>query len=240
MFLHLENKQLLWHTLQKSPYLVEFTQKFSEYREDWFSDIVATFYKQFILHDNNFPKNAKELLEMNKLAIKFMVEDLKRLLGYSLTSQYQTSNIVNSYNVAEERKRREDVLSANYNKYQTEYNKLLERPVLPITELPSESVDEKIKNMDELLKEHSRMRNIDLTIHSTSQEMVNNVIYSKSSSNTSKLKIMDEISNIDSECVISLPIETNNDDTQLKKRVHWGEQLNNNSKNNENDIEYAV
>jgi hypothetical protein len=61
---------------------------------------------------------------------------------------------------------------------------------------------------------------------------------------TPKLKIMDEMLNIESECVI-MPFDeygSNDDKSQLKKRVHWGENLYNNYKNdyNNDNIEYAV
>jgi hypothetical protein len=187
MFLHAENQQLLWQTLQKSPYLVEFNQKFAGYREEWFRNSIEQFYTQWVSQNNPFPSNARELLEINKLTLQTMVNDLKRLLGYIGSSSVvsQTNNPVGNntydirpYDVAAERKHREDAFSENFNKYQSEYNRLLERPELPVRSLPAESGDEKIKNMDELLKEHARMRDIDISIYSPSP---------------AKLKIMDEI-----------------------------------------------
>jgi len=190
MFLHTENQQLLWQTLQKSPYLVDFTQKFSGYREEWFRGILEQFYTQWISQNNPLPSNARELLEINKHALQFMVVDLKRLLGYSSSSQTFKKNAeydVTTYNVAEERKRKEDAFSANFNQYQSEYNRLLERPVLPVKELPVESADTKIKNMDELLKEQARLREMDLNIYPAQQNTLQ----------SPKLKIMDEIERIE-------------------------------------------
>lgn len=189
MFLHAENQQLLWQTLQKSPYLVEFTQKFAGHRDEWFRGTIEQFYTQWISQNNPLPSNARELLEINKLALQTMVADLKRLLGYPLSSPSQpntNANDIRPYDVAAERKQREDAFSANFNKYQSEYNRLLERPELPMQALPAESGGEKIKNMEELVKEHARMRDMDLSIHASSQPTA-----------APKLRIMDEIDNME-------------------------------------------
>lgn len=191
MFLHKENQQLLWQTLQKSPYLVEFTQKFSGHREEWFRGVIEQFYTQWISQNNPLPSNARELLEINKLALQAMVTDLKRLLGYSSSSPSHTNaNDIRPYDVAAERKQREDTFSANFNKYQSEYNRLLERPDIPMKTLPAQSGGEKIKNMEELVKEQARLRDMDLSIHAAAP----------------KLRIMDEIDNM--EMIIEEPKRT--------------------------------
>ena len=194
MFLHTENQQLLWNTLQKSPYLIEFTQKFAGYREEWFRGTVEQFYTQWISQNNPLPSNARELLEINKHALQAMVADLKRLLGYS--GSLSTQNIVqNTYDVNAERKQREDAFSANFNKYQTEYNQLLERPAVVARSLPSESGGEKIKNMDDLLKEHARIRDMDLEIYAAPPPPQKQKPHQIQMS--PRLKIMDEIERIE-------------------------------------------
>lgn len=245
MFLHPENQELLWNILQKSPYLVEFAQKFTGYREEWFRSIVEQFYTQWISQNRRVPENAQELLEINKRAIQMMVTDLKRLLGFSdspssSSQPSQQNNISSPYNVAEERKRRENSVSETYYQYQSEYNKLLERPALPIKELPQASADEKIKNIEELVKEHARMRDLDLAIHqsaSSPKQPQNNQMLS-----STKIKIMDEIDNIDIFAINEhqtvgvrtltdqdLYSQINNTGSKMeteegkKKQVHWGE-----------------
>jgi hypothetical protein len=180
MFLHKENQQLLWQTLQKTPYLIEFTQKFAGHREEWFCSVLEHFFTQWISKNGNIPTNARELLDINKHALQFMVTDLKRVLGYQSTNTASPVGILSPYNVAEERKRKEDSWSTNFNQYQSEYNQLLKKPALPVRELPSTTSDEKIKNMEELLKEHEKMRDMDLTIYMPAKPVT-------------KLNIMDEI-----------------------------------------------
>ena len=208
MFLHKENQLLLWNTLQKSPYLVEFTQKFAGYREEWFRGSIEQFYTQWISRNNRVPNNAKELLEINKYALQAMVTDLKRLLGYNASQQFGTpvsaqpnaiiqsvksQNELPSYDVNAERKQREDEWSSNFNKYQTEYNQLLKQPAIPTRGLPSETGGEKIKNMDELIREHAKMRDMDLSIYSPPPPQNSQIIDKP----VPKLRILDEIERIE-------------------------------------------
>jgi len=244
MFLHKENQLLLWQTLQKSPYLIEFSQKFAGYREEWFRGSIEQFYTQWISRNNRVPNNAKELLEINKCALQTMVADLKRLLGYpshsSISSHqfgtptyqtvaaqsvkasdtlptyqtvassdtlptYQTvaaQNDLPSYDINAERKQREDQWSANFSKYQSEYNQLLKTPAVPTRGLPSETGGEKIKNMDELIKEHAKMRDMDLSIYAPppSQNSPLSRIANESlplDKRVTKLRILDEIERIE-------------------------------------------
>jgi hypothetical protein len=186
MFLHIENQKILWQTLQRTPYLVEFTQKYSGQSEIWFKNMSEQFYTQWISNHGRIPTNAVELLEINKNALQFMVTDLKRLLGY--TSMEITTSPIESYNVSQERQRREDEWSSNFNKFQNEYNQLLKQPAIPLRELPTETTDSKIKNMDELLREHAKMREI---------ELLNYLPQKNAKPQSNKIRILDELGNIE-------------------------------------------
>jgi hypothetical protein len=212
MFLHTENQQLLWQTLQKTPYLVEFTQKFAGYRDAWFRGISEQFYTQWISQRGQVPTNARELLDLNKHALQFMVADLKRILGYSSPPVSEPSNYndLQSYNVAVERKKREDSWSSMYNQYQSEYHQLLEPKPVPTRGLPIESAgDNKITNMEELVREHAKIRDMDM--NPFTQPPTKNNTHPTS---PQKLKIMDEI------------IEINIPDEIVKKTVQWSEDIN--------------
>ena len=224
MFLHAENQQLLWQTLQKSPYLVEFTQKFAGYRDAWFCEISEQFYTQWISENGRVPTNARELLAINKRALQTMVADLKRLLGYTTISSPQSealSPTMNPYNVAEERKRREDKHSEDFNQYQSEYNQMLQRPAVPMRGLPSESTDAKIKNMDELLEEQTRLREMDLEKYGTKPQQTKD-IKTKDANTISnmpqKLKIMNEIERVEMEIV-----SFSEDASRGNKSVRWND-----------------
>ena len=223
MFLHAENQQLLWQTLQKTPYFVDFTQKFAGYRDAWFRNMNEQFYTQWISQRGQIPTNARELLTINKCAIQFMVADLKRLLGYSSSlhankpmPSYQTESVkeIPSYNLANERKQREDIWASSFNQYQSEYNKLLEKPLLPMRALPSEPIGDKIQNMEELLKEQTRIREMDINPFPIPQN--NNASPKTYNLSPPKLKILDEINSFPDVERIEIDMQDN-----PKKTVRW-------------------
>jgi hypothetical protein len=166
MFFHLENQKMLWQTLQKSPYFVEFGQKYAGHKESWFRGVSEQFYGQCINRNERIPSSAKELLEMNKNALAYFVADLKRLLGYGGEKETRHVDPLVSYNVGNERQMREEKRMSEFSHFQEEYGRLLQRPGVPDRGIPSESAaDQKIKNMDELLAEHAKMRDMDLSIY---------------------------------------------------------------------------
>lgn len=156
MFFHADNQRLLYETLQKSPYFIEFSQKYAAEKEGWFLSAPVQFYERNRA-DVDASINPKSLLEINQKALRFMVLDLKRLLGYPDTTNPAT---IITYNVSLDKASREDRWSNEYKSYQEEYNRLLAAPVRPETVFSAE-VDEKIKNMDELLAEQVKRRTMD-------------------------------------------------------------------------------
>jgi hypothetical protein len=91
----------------------------------------------------------------------------------------------------------------------------LEKPQLPDTKLPSLSGDEKITNMEELVKQHLMLRDMDLAIYSKDDDQqppsppVNNT---NAHVVSTKLKIMEEIENADIEI---------RDFAEVPRSVHW-------------------
>ena len=81
MFQHPDNQSLLWQTLQKSPYLVEFSQKYSGHKDNWFRTLSEQLASQISRGDE--PSDAASLLKLNKHVLQVMIADLKRLLGYN-------------------------------------------------------------------------------------------------------------------------------------------------------------
>ena len=228
MFLHVENLEMLWSALQKTPYLVEFTQKtILGEKERWFRGICEQFCREWTEQNGKMPTNSRELLEMNKRALQYAITELKRALGYSQTAaigNHTRGDEFVSYNVAAERKQREDARSSEFNQYKSEYERLLERPVVPINHLPSLTGDEKITNMEELVQQHLKMRDMDLTLHSNEPLVAATTI---KTAFTPKLKIMDSIENVDMEIAtlssFSAEGESFNsvDSRQMPKSVHW-------------------
>ena len=99
MFFHADNQRLLYETLQKSPYFIEFSQKYASEKEKWFLNAPGQFYAQYRTGIDE-TKDAKSLLEINKQALRFMVLDLKRILGYHDQITTAATIPISIYNVS--------------------------------------------------------------------------------------------------------------------------------------------
>lgn len=221
MFLHVENLEMLWHALQKTPYLVEFTQRAGSpgEKELWFRTISEQFYAQWISQlGGKPPVNSRELLAMNKRALSHIIQELKRELGYWQKPATIRTDDLSPYNVAAERKQREDARSNEFNQYQSEYNRLLERPPIPTNSLPSFTGDEKITNMEELVQQHLKMRNMDLTMHSNEPTANAPTSNTNFTAKPPKLRILDSIETIDLEIGT---VTSEEYPLKSQKAVHW-------------------
>jgi hypothetical protein len=210
MFFHADNQRILYETLQKSPFFMEYSQKFAGKKEQWFRSTSEQFYESEREEDVNAAINPKSLLEINKQALRFMIADLKRLLGYH--DILAPSVPISVYNVSLEKASREDKWSNEYKSYQEEYNRLLAPPVRPETAFASE-MDEKIKNMDELLAEQVKRRTIDYA------ELMPPAPSNGPSTNTGsiRLKIMEDIDRL--EMTNSHPLQS------VSPKVRFSEQI---------------
>jgi hypothetical protein len=229
MFLHIENQQLLWHTLQKSQYLVELNKKYPGYGEVWFRGISEQFYTQWITANKSLPSNAQDLLETNKHAILFMVADIKKLLEYGNAENTWYSGISayssDTMRFPETRRQLGEINQQKFVKYQSEYNRFFEPPKRPLSEIRTEELDSKITNMEELVKEHLKRRDMDLTTFIPPQQP------------TAKLKILNELNELDELNVSAIETETEPEpepETEpiieqrkedIKKVVHWSEDI---------------
>jgi hypothetical protein len=195
MFFHADNQRLLYETLQKSPYFIEFSQKYASEKEKWFLNMPGQFCAQYRTGIDE-TKDAKSLLEINKQALRFMVLDLKRILGYH---DQITATPISVYNVSLEKASREDKWTNEFSSYQEEYNRLLAPPVRPETAFASEK-DEKIKNMDELLAEQVKRRTVEYAeLMPPAPSNTSNGPGTNTISGAIRLKIMEDIDRLDME-----------------------------------------
>jgi hypothetical protein len=173
MFTHIENQKILWSVIQKSAFFIE--SRVAN-REAWFQDTLSRFYRENPLQ----PRNKQELLEANKAVLQYMTEDLKRRLGYKRETLAIEMSLHPTFNVEEEKKAKEEREKAAYAQFQSQYHMLLQTPK-PTTMRLTEQSDEKIKNMDELIQEQIRRREMDLAAFSNQ----------KISVDTKKIRILD-------------------------------------------------
>ena len=198
MFFHADNQRLLYATLKKSPYLIEFSQKYPADKEKWLLNVSEQFYESERT-DVDAAINPKSLLEINKQALRFMIADLKRILGYHDQITTAATIPISVYNVSLEKTSREDKWSNEFSSYQAEYNRLLAPPVRPETAFASE-MDEKIKNMDELLAEQVKRRTVEYAeLMPPPPSNTSNGPGTNAISGAIRLKIMEDIDRLDME-----------------------------------------
>lgn len=173
MFTHADNQKILWDLIQKSPFFLEYTPA---NRETWFKDILADFYYKNPVQ----PKTAKELLEINKRVLSHMTKDLQNRIGYTILSPEEAASAnLHTYNVAQDRQAKEEEMKTMYSKYQTDYHSLLQTRAPNAVEWNKPAVaEEKIKNMEELIEQQIRQREMDLAKYPNPQ--------------TAKIKILED------------------------------------------------
>jgi hypothetical protein len=209
MFTHIENQQILWSVIQKSPFFIE--SRVTN-REAWFQDTFSRFYRENPLQ----PRTKFELLEANKAALQYLTEDLKRQLGYKRETLAIEMSLHPTYNVEEEKKAKEEREKAAYANFQSQYHMLLQTPK-PTTMRLTEQSDEKIKNMDELIQQQIRQREMDIAVFASQNKSVAEV----SEVPTKKIRIL-ETEDISQE-IASIIQQASVEETPNTKTVNWAQ-----------------
>lgn len=147
MFLHIENQKMLWTAIQRCPDFLEFS---AGNREIWFRDTVSRFYRENPVQ----PISKHDLLAVNKAVLQYLMRDLEYKQKIDVPVQI-------TYSVEEDRKAKEEREKKAYENYQNQYHMLLQTPK-PVVMRLTEKSDEKIKNMDELIQQQIKQREMDL------------------------------------------------------------------------------
>lgn len=152
LFLHKENQNILWNFLHKSPYFIEFQQKYPNQKTEFFNQAMASISREMYFH----PTTVEQLTEINKEALGKMIGKLKQVLGYSAWNQY---------NVGDEKTQRVEAMENKFNQYEQQYHEMLKAPKAPDLDLNLGIKDGKLSgDMEELIKRQTEMRERDIYI----------------------------------------------------------------------------
>jgi hypothetical protein len=165
LFLHKENQNILWNLLHKSPYFIEFQQKYPNQKNEFFSQAMEAISGEMYFN----PSNVHQLTEINKEALTKMSNKLKEILGYSAAwSQHSISDETDRKNMAK---------ANSYTHYEEQYHELLKPPKAPSLDLNLGIKDEKIgEDIEELIKRQTEMREREIYIPPPAQIMKNNPV----------------------------------------------------------------
>ena len=181
------NQEMLWRTILKNPL---FGKTFSpEQQPLWFRGIIGKFYNE----TTNKNLNHNELLELNKNTIRYMVNTLKEY-----TSQPVIDEPINDRIQPQSASYQSD-----YDNLQTNYNNMHQRNVPQEPDFKEPIDDEKITNMDELLQQQLKDRELETPKPPLSDT-------------TKPVQLQSETSNVKMEINESSTQTTNNDISELK------------------------
>jgi len=173
-YISTENQTILWKTIQRCP---QFQNVTTINKEMWFSNIIGIFYEKY-KHETF---NTQTLKQLNQQTITYMIEDLKRITVLhtpSIASPTSTSVYTdnNRSNFPENALKREQTHNFNdqFSKRQQEYENMVKPPAPPIANFTEKLEDEKIKNMEELIRQQLKQREYDIAQLQGPPQIVNN------------------------------------------------------------------
>ena len=171
LYIQPDNQQLLWNTVQKIP---NFQSIPHGDKEIWFKNIVKRFYE--VNKDRKL--YGPDLKELNKQTIQYMVQTLNSNVLNQNTNQNTNQNNINytiSENnntfqnpsrpiqpVSELKGNRKEGYTMEFANRQKEYENMMKRDVPPEPNFKEGIEDKAIENMEELLQQQMRQRELDI------------------------------------------------------------------------------
>jgi hypothetical protein len=92
-FIHKENQTLLWQLIHETPLWPAFEQAYRSHTELWFRNIISQFYDKYWEKYSTQPMSVRDLKQINKEVISFMVADIKKSVSPASTTSSSTTMI---------------------------------------------------------------------------------------------------------------------------------------------------
>jgi hypothetical protein len=223
LYIHEGNQRILWYTIKSLPM---FTSNIAdEEKTIWFKQIVGYMYET-----NKHRKLTNiQLQELNKDTISYMIKELQIIQRNRQKTESNFTNNLQSSNpnpfLEPSASHRMEIKSESYSKQflerQKEYEDMNRKIEPPRPVFQEQIEDGAIDNMEELVKQHLKQRELDIA----NIKEVNYDIQQKKS-----IKIVDDTISIPTK-PIDLPIEELSDNLQPRKSVRWNTEDSNNDNN---------
>ena len=213
LYIHEGNQRILWSTIKS---LRMFNSNITvENQEIWFKQIIGYIYQ----NNKNRKLTNYELQELNKYTISFMIKELQSI--QSIQSSNNTSKL-NQSSISKPNlflepssshriESKSDTYSKQFVERQKDYENMTRKVEPPQPVFQEKIEDSVIENMEELVKQHLKQRELDI-------ENLQN----KNSENYIKppINIINDAQNV-SNSPIELSIEELSENMQQKKTVSW-------------------
>jgi hypothetical protein len=171
LYVHDQNKKLLWKTIQSSPFFME-----SDVNWSWFETIMQKFVNKY-----PYEINATELKQLNRETIAYMFKEMKeqvdkkKEMSYKYHHQapevrkHQHKSIQEAFSLEpiytrNDTVRREEEFNSSVSKLQKEMMESLRKDVPPEVNFSMDMKDEPIQNIEQLLEQQRREREIEYQI----------------------------------------------------------------------------
>jgi hypothetical protein len=141
------NQEMLWRTIQKNSL---FDQTLTQEQQPiWFREIIGNLYSE----NSNKNLSNSELLELNKSTLRFMIHNLKGRVTREPVLNEPINDRLEPQSVS---------YQSNYDTLQNNYNDMHKRNVPQEPDFKEQIDDEKIQNMDELIKQQMKERELEI------------------------------------------------------------------------------
>jgi tRNA nucleotidyltransferase/poly(A) polymerase len=223
LYIHEGNQRILWSTIKS---LRMFNSNITvENQEIWFKQIIGYIYQ----NNKNRKLTNYELQELNKYTISFMIKELQSI--QSIQSSNNTSKL-NQSSISKPNlflepssshriESKSDTYSKQFVERQKDYENMTRKVEPPQPVFQEKIEDSVIENMEELVKQHLKQRELDI------ENLQNKNIDIKP-----LINIINDAQNV-SNSPIELSIEELSENMQQKKTVSWNID---GTKNTRNDI----
>jgi hypothetical protein len=228
MYNRQENQLLLWNTINKHPQIYKLP---NDRRQSWFQQCIQNIRDQYPPHVLNSNLSREHLNELNQKSIIYMVNELKSIPSSQQDSYFpaigsqrsdirshpsRPSGLASSDNTnvpasmySVKKSDTTSFMQQQLFEKQKELEFMMQKPKPDAIEIPTENVDEPIKNMDELIQQHMKFRELDIAPFPTTQTIPS------TPSSTPILNITSE----------SVPISVTDIDQAPKKHVTFRDDL---------------
>ena len=178
LFITVENQNLLWKTIHKTPLLDEVFRKFSpDAKSKWFKQTVEAFHIR-----NSAITNQESLARINRDTIAYMVKELQLMshtkpvpsapatapASLAADSSQETRNvhfsqdILTPHAVRSASQAKGEAFQTMYMTKQREFEALNQRPIVEQIDFTEVKEDGVIENMEELIQQQLRQRELDV------------------------------------------------------------------------------
>ena len=146
-YINASNQEMLWRTIKKNAL---FDQALTQEQQPiWFREIIGNFYSE----NANKNPSKNELLELNKSTLRFMIHNLKERIVREPVLNEPINDRLEPQSISYQR---------NFDSLQNDYNNMLKRNIPKEPNFKEPLDDEKIHNMDELLQQQLKDRELEM------------------------------------------------------------------------------